>query len=232
MLEEFPGKPKKFRNRHGNFWSNLEKCRGYPACPKMADRRPWGKMSHTSFATEMISRREVSRRLLGLTAVWSLGGSRLAWGALRASAASDLADANWKPLFLTADYAAVQSLAEAIIPGSTNALVARFIDLLLSVDDPAPQKSFLEALSAIQTEANRRFDASFQKLSSAQRDALLTALCSAPDGSPLRSAFDELREWIAGAYYSSEIGMKELGWTRNRFFMSLPGCAIPNCDPD
>jgi Gluconate 2-dehydrogenase subunit 3 len=184
-------------------------------------------MSHTSFPPEFISRREVSRRLLGLTAAWSLGGSRLAWGALRASAASDLANANWKPLFLTGDYAAVQSLAEAIIPGSTNALVARFIDLLLSVDDPAPRKSFLDALSAIQTEANRRFDASFQKLSAAQRDSLLTTVSSMPEGSPLRSAFDQLREWIAGAYYSSEIGMKELGWTPNRFFMSFPGCTIP-----
>ena len=30
-----------------------------------------------------------------------------------------------------------------------------------------------------------------------------------------------------GAYYSSEIGMRELGWTENRFFASFPGCTHP-----
>ena len=42
-----------------------------------------------------------------------------------------------------------------------------------------------------------------------------------------RDRFDELKGWIAGAYYSSEIGMRELGWTGQVFFASFPGCEHP-----
>lgn len=178
-------------------------------------------------SSEVISRRELSKRLVGVTAALSFCGSRHAWGSLLASAGSDLADANWKPLFLAANYEAVQSLAEAIIPGSTNALVARFIDLLLSVDNPARQNGFLEALSAIQTESNERFHALFQRLSPTQSDSLLAIVSTAPEGSSLLSSFEELRGWIAGAYYSSEPGMTELGSTHNMFYRSFPSCTLP-----
>jgi len=198
--------------------------------PENSDASPIGTKSHTSFSTEVISRRELSTRLLGLTAAFSLAGSHPAWGSLLASTGSDVADANWKPLFLRANYEAVQSLAEAIIPGSTNALVAPFIDLLLSVDNPARQNRFLEALSAIQTESNRRFDTPFQKLSPTQSDSLLAMVSTAPEGSSLLSSFEELRRWIADAYYSSEPGMMELGWTHNMFFRSLPSCTLPEAN--
>ena len=43
-----------------------------------------------------------------------------------------------------------------------------------------------------------------------------------------RDHFDLLKGWIAGAYYSSEIGMRELGWTGNVFFETFPGCDHPD----
>jgi len=33
-----------------------------------------------------------------------------------------------------------------------------------------------------------------------------------------------LKEWIVGAYYSSEQGMKELGWDGNFAFEKYPTC--------
>jgi hypothetical protein len=33
---------------------------------------------------------------------------------------------------------------------------------------------------------------------------------------------------VSGAYYSSEIGMQELGWTGQMFFDKLPGCDHPD----
>jgi hypothetical protein len=36
--------------------------------------------------------------------------------------------------------------------------------------------------------------------------------------------FQNLKDWIAGAYYSSEQGMRELGWNGNYAFESYPGC--------
>jgi len=39
-----------------------------------------------------------------------------------------------------------------------------------------------------------------------------------------RSGFENLKEWIVGAYYSSEQGMRELGWNGNYAFENYPGC--------
>jgi hypothetical protein len=188
----------------------------------------------SSLKHEFLSRREVARRLLGVTGAWSLGGLHPVWGhllnetPLLCHGDFDLASPNWKPLFLAPEQnEALQSLSEAIVPGSTTALVNRFIDLLLSVDSPARQQKFLASLSAMQAEGVRQFGSSLQGLSMPQRNSLLTVVSTSPENSTTRESFEDLKEWIAGAYYSSEVGMKELGWTPNRFFPSFPGCTHP-----
>lgn len=188
----------------------------------------------SSARREGISRREMVLRLLGVTAAWSAGGLHPVWGHLLSETHSfsnvdaDLTGANWKPLFLTPDqHEALQSLSEAIVPGSTKALVSRFIDLLLSVETLAHQEKFIVSLSAIQMEGNHRFGNVFQKLSVSQRISLLNMVSTSAENSPLRESFEDLKEWIVGSYYSSEMGMKELGWTPDRFFLSFPGCTQP-----
>ena len=188
----------------------------------------------SSLKRELLSRREVARRLLGVTGAWSLGGLHPVWGhllnetPLLCHGDIELASPNWKPLFLAPEQnEALQSLSEAIVPGSTAALVSRFIDLLLSVDSPARQQKFLASLSALQAEGDRQFGKSFQGLSMSQQNSLLTVVSTSPENSTTRESFEDLKEWIAGAYYSSETGMKELGWTPNRFFPSFPGCSHP-----
>jgi hypothetical protein len=186
-----------------------------------------------SLVRDLLSRREVARRLLGVTAAWSLGGLHPVWGhllnePLLAHADTDLASANWKPLFLQPEQnEALQSFSEATVPGSTNALVSRFIDLLLSVETPAHQEKFLASLSAIQAEANQQFGIALQKLSASQLNSVLTVISASPEDSVIRESFEDLKEWIVISYYSSEMGMKELGWTPNRFFRSFPGCTHP-----
>jgi hypothetical protein len=98
---------------------------------------------------------------------------------------------------------------------------------LLSVDSAARQQKFIASLSVLQAEGDRRFGSSFQMLSASQRDSLLTIVSTSPENSAIRNSFEDLKEWIAGSYYSSETGMKELGWTPNRFFLSFPGCTHP-----
>jgi len=46
--------------------------------------------------------------------------------------------------------------------------------------------------------------------------------------SELYSHFENLKSWISGAYYSSEVGMRELGWTGDYVFEAFPGCAHPD----
>ena len=47
---------------------------------------------------------------------------------------------------------------------------------------------------------------------------------SGPEVVTLRDHLDHLKGWIAGAYYSSEAGLKELGYTGQMFFTSFPDC--------
>ena len=61
-----------------------------------------------------------------------------------------------------------------------------------------------------------------------EQDALLRDASTADaKTSAMRGHFQNLKDWIAGAYYSSEDGMRELGWTGNVFHQELPGCTHP-----
>jgi hypothetical protein len=40
----------------------------------------------------------------------------------------------------------------------------------------------------------------------------------------IRDHFELLKGWIAGAYYSSEAGMRELGWTGTVIHERFVGC--------
>ena len=49
----------------------------------------------------------------------------------------------------------------------------------------------------------------------AEQDAFLKEASAEGSSSRLRPAFQNLKTWISGAYYSSEPGMRELGWTES-----------------
>src|SRR5690349_3592942 len=154
--------------------------------------------------------------------------------------AEELGQANWKPAFLTEEQNEIlTALAESIVPDSTRAHVSRFIDLLLSADKPANQHKFAESLATLDAEAQKRFKKSFPALGEEQKNALLTDASTKPKNpdalgaeadkkrSALYGPFENLKGWISGAYYSSEVGMRELGWTGDYAFTTFPGCAHP-----
>ncbi len=175
----------------------------------------------------------------------------LADGTLLAQANVDTATGTWTPLYLSRQQnETLIPLAECLVPNSTQAQVNRFIDLLLSVETAKTRKEFDESLHAIDQEAVRRFSRPFSSISAAEREELLTALSSGPsrhgaresafseeDAAPPketenipyspRDHFDNLKSWVSGAYYSSEQGMRELGWTGMNFFQDFPGCQHP-----
>ena len=152
--------------------------------------------------------------------------------------AENLEAADWKPIFLSeGQNESLIALAEAIVPGSTKAQVNRFIDLLLSVETDKHKNEFASALAAFEAESQKRFGKGFPSLNDRQQNMLLTdAAAPAKDvavddarkeNSSLRADFENLKGWVSGAYYSSEMGMKELGWTEDRVFASFPGCEHP-----
>lgn len=122
----------------------------------------------------------------------------------------------------------LEVLAEAIVPGSTAARVAPFIDQLLAVDSGANQRAFVGALGAFDMAAIRRHSKSWIGITASQQDALLREASTADTKtSAFGGHFQHLKDWIAGAYYSSEIGMRELGWDGNVVHSELPGCTHP-----
>jgi hypothetical protein len=190
---------------------------------------------HDRGATRL-TRREMVRRLLagaGAGAAWPLVSAshpiyeHLVNGAVFEKA-ERLGAADWKPLFLSAQQEeTLASLAEAVVPGSRKAQSDRFIDLLLSVERAEHQKNFVDSLAALETESQKRFGKRFPALHADEQNALLTDASTGEEKSGLREHFENLKGWISGAYYSSEAGMRELGWTEDRVFEKFPGCEHP-----
>src|SRR4051812_48568542 len=145
-------------------------------------------------------------------------------------AQANAAVADYQPVLLDAhQLRTLEALAETIVPGSTTAKVAPFLDQLIAVDLPQSQRDFLGALGAFDMVAIQRHGKSWTAIAASEQNAVLTEASTAEAGkSPLRAPFQNLKTWIVGAYYSSEQGMRELGWTGGVFHAELPGCTHPN----
>lgn len=153
------------------------------------------------------------------------------------------------PAFLDPhQYETFTALAERIIPGSTDARVAQFTDLLLSVESQPQVKRFVDALSAFEAYSLSNYQKPFAGLSEDQQNQVLTAASTMKPGGTLpgagfrrmlgprnskvgqeekltlRDHFELLKRATAEAYFSSEPGMKYLGWTGQVMWSSFPGC--------
>jgi hypothetical protein len=144
-----------------------------------------------------------------------------------AKAASAAAGA--KPSFLGPhEFETLSTLAEQILPGAQKLKADRFVDELLAVDSQENQRAFLLALGGIEGASRDQFQKPWTALTPAQQVEVLTAASTmAPGGKgpdTLRDHFDHLKGWVVGAYYSSEAGMRELGWTGSSFFPAFNAC--------
>ena len=136
----------------------------------------------------------------------------------------------YAPQFLDAhQLKTLGALAEALVPGSAAARVAPFLDQLLAVEAAAAQRAFVGSLGAFDMAATGKHGKPWIALTATEQDALLRETSTADTKTAaLREHFENLKTWIAGAYYSSEPGMRELGWTGNVFHQELPGCTHPD----
>jgi hypothetical protein len=127
--------------------------------------------------------------------------------------------------------------------------VNRFVDLLISVDTQENQKKFLASLGAFDHEGITRYSQPFKDLTEDQQIGMLTAASTAKAGGrpddasgpgsgaaskqgeeptlTMRDHFENVKGWVSGAFYSSEVGMRELGWTGQVVWESFPGCEHP-----
>jgi hypothetical protein len=158
-------------------------------------------------------------------------------------ASKDLASPTWKPLFLNEHQnETLIILSDLMIPatetpGAKDALANRYIDLVLAADSRDNQRAFLNSLAYLDGESIRRFKSAFRYLSREDQDNLLHALAypanpsrwtgEVPASDIGHAHFDALKRRIATAYYSSQIGEKELGWDGAFAHGPFAGCEHP-----
>ena len=153
----------------------------------------------------------------------------------------------WKPLFLDEHQnETLIILSDLIIPatdtpGAKDALVNRYIDLVLAAETPETQRAFLNSLGYLDGESIKRYKAAFRYLSADDQDLLLHALAYPRIGGgwagdtgamadPGHAHFEALKDRIMTAYYSSQIGEKELGWDGAFAHGPYQGCEHPEGD--
>ena len=115
-------------------------------------------------------------------------------------------------------------LSEQIVPGARAVAVPEFLDRLLAVESTETQKRFMQALGAFEHEAREAHGMSWKALTESQATALLTKISTLPDSDPTRKAFDGIKSAVSETYFSSEAGMKELGWNGSRAFAPPSVC--------
>lgn len=159
-------------------------------------------------------------------------------------AAEQAAASGVPPTFLSpAQKETLASLAEAIVPGSMQAGVPDFLDRLFAVDSPEAQREFLGALGVIEAEAVGRYGRAWKALGAGERHEILTALSTAPSAHATnrglravgrhaavapRDRFDLLKSRIGLAYFTSEPGLRELGYTGEPLHEAFVGCPHPD----
>ncbi len=138
-----------------------------------------------------------------------------------------LASPEWKPTFLNDEQnETLISFSDLLIPktdtpGAKEALCNRSIDIVVAAEPAEEQKQFLKALTSLDESSQKEYGKEFRALSSEEQNELLRPLAYTPGRrnwgediapDPRRDQFEHLKHRVVYAYYSSEIGQRELGW--------------------
>lgn len=136
-------------------------------------------------------------------------------------------------VFTRPQYAAVQALADAIIPaddrspGAKQARVADYIDLLLSESDITQRQRWLDGLGALEAFATEQHGSSIARLGAPALDRLLADVSrnEKNPATPAERFFVTMKNATIQGYYTSEIGIhKELQYKGNQFLPEFVGC--------
>jgi len=139
----------------------------------------------------------------------------------------------YAPKALTAhEYATMENLAEWIVPGSRAAGVTPFIDFLCHATDDM-KIIFTGGLGWLDDAMRRRTEGKdFVSASQDQQKATLDLIAfrenNSPELGPGIQFFDWARRLVVDAYYSSPVGIKEVGYIGNSAMatFSVPQAAV------
>ena len=112
--------------------------------------------------------------------------------------------------------------ADDVSPSASSVGVVDFIDEWISA--PYPQQRgdreiVLSGLEWIEAEAQKRFGRGFVALDEKQKSAIADDVCSParvkPEFSKATKFFSKFRDLTAGGFYTTPVGMKDIGYTGN-----------------
>jgi hypothetical protein len=140
----------------------------------------------------------------------------------------------WKPggpwpLTLTGNARlTTKALCDLIIPADQVSLSASSVGVVDFIDEwisaPYPQQRgdrevILPGLLWIEAESQKRFGKAFPAIADAQRAAIADDICSgakaAPQFATAAKFFAKFRDLTAGGFYTTPVGMKDIGYTGN-----------------
>jgi gluconate 2-dehydrogenase gamma chain len=151
--------------------------------------------------------------------------------------------AAYTPKFFSAhEWHTVRVLADLVIPrdersgSATDAKAPEFVDFMLAESDTSERTRIAMhgGLAWLDTEMRRRFGHDFLTASAPERTALLDDIAYPARARPEFHAgsawFDQFRDRIGGAFFSSAIGWQDLRYLGNVFNPGWNGCPPPALD--
>jgi hypothetical protein len=186
-----------------------------------------------------VSRRDVLKSLAigaAATSVLRVIPAQAAEHAHRMIAAEKAATKAYAPKFFNAhDYKTLQMLCETIIPadadsgGAIEGGAPEFIDLLTS-ENTEYQRILSGGLLWLDSTCSDRYNAAFLDCKPAQQKEILDQIAyvnnaiTDPSLSQAVEFFSFLRNMTADGFFTSEIGIKYLGYIGSTFLKEFPGC--------
>jgi gluconate 2-dehydrogenase gamma chain len=133
--------------------------------------------------------------------------------------------ASYKTKYLNAhEYQTLRRLAEYMIPGANDGGTAEFIDFLCSRNEKMAA-TFTGGLAWMDAEMQRLYAASFVEAKPEQQTALLDVISyrknRTPTNAPGVSFFSYCRGMVIDGYYTSPVGIKEVGFMGNGVMSSF-----------
>jgi hypothetical protein len=133
-------------------------------------------------------------------------------------------------------YATITELASLIIPtdetpGAREAKVNEYIDMIVGESAFDVQKVYLDGLAWLDKTAQQRHKKNFVRLTNPQQVAILTEVSKIK--SPTRENevaaefFKAIKNATIDGFYTSKIGIEELGYQGNSVLDEFPGCTHP-----
>jgi len=112
--------------------------------------------------------------------------------------------------------------ADDLSPAASSVGVVEFIDEWISAPYPqqrADRAVILPGLLWLEAESQKRFTKAFAALDQAQKEAIANDICSAgkaaPEFATAAKFFDKFRDLTAGGFYTTPVGMKDIGYRGN-----------------